>query len=133
MDNNSAFDQRYGHHARWDWDANASTITFTNPDELPLRIHVTVVGTTEGDSWQWTWANKNFEQFTKRDMEKVRAFGEQKGYDQLTTAFLSADEYTGWEMTAVAAYVLSAPGAYRFPTERGFAYVVYRSIQTADV
>jgi len=129
MDKNKAFDERYGLHARWDWDSDASTITFTDPAKPTLQIDVSVVGTTEGDSWEWSWANSNFEPETKRDMEKVRAFGEEKGYDPLTTAFLDADEFTGWEMTAVAAHVLGAPGAYRFPTERGFCYVIYRTIE----
>ena len=132
MDKNDALKERYGSHARWDWDSGASTLTFTDPSKPALRILVTVVGTTEGDSWEWTWANKNFEPFTKRDMEKVRTFGEENGYHQLTTAFLDADEYTGWEMTAVAAHVLGAPGGYRFPTARGFVYVVYRSFEEDD-
>lgn len=129
MDKNEAFNERNGPYARWDWDSDASTITFTDPAKPAIRIDVTVVGTTEGDSWEWSWANLNFEPKTKRDMEKVHEFGKGKGYDPLTTAFLDADEFTGWEMTAVAAHVLGAPGAYRFPTGRGFCYVIYRDIE----
>jgi hypothetical protein len=62
-------------------------------------------------------------------MEKVREFGEAKGYEQLTSAFLDADEYTGWEMTAVSAHVLDALGTYRFPTDDGHCYLNYRAIE----
>jgi hypothetical protein len=62
------------------------------------------------------------------DTEKVREFGEANGYDKLTSAFLVADEYTGWEMTAVAAHILNAPGGYRFPTDDGYCYLIYRKI-----
>jgi hypothetical protein len=31
-------------------------------------------------------------------------------------------------MTAVAAHILNAPGAYRFPTENGHCYLIYRKI-----
>ena len=62
-------------------------------------------------------------------MEKVREFGESNGYEKLTTPFLVADEYTGWEMTAVTEHVLEALGAYRFPTDHGFCYLAYRSVE----
>jgi len=62
-------------------------------------------------------------------MDKVREFGEANGYGKLTTPFLDADEYTGWEMTAVAEHVLNALGAYRFPTDDGFCYLAYRRVE----
>ncbi len=131
MDRNEGFRERYGSFDRWDWDDENAILIFSN-DGLPtLQIEVSVVGTTEGDSWEWSWGNPNFEPCTKRDIEKIREFGEAKGYNQLTSKFLTADEYTGWEMTAVAVHVLNALGSYRFPTERGFCYLVYRKIEKA--
>jgi hypothetical protein len=62
-------------------------------------------------------------------MERVRDFGMANGYDKLTTPFLDADEYTGWEMTAVTVHVLESPGSYRFQTEHGYCYLVYREIE----
>jgi hypothetical protein len=68
---------------------------------------------------------------TQVDMEKLREFGEVQGFDKLTTAFLEADEFTGWEMTATAVKVLDAFGSYRFPTGQGYCYLVYRKIRAA--
>jgi uncharacterized protein DUF6882 len=62
-------------------------------------------------------------------MGRVREFGETSGYEQLTSEFLDVDEYIGWNMTAVAAHVLDALGSYRFPTENGHCYLVYRNIE----
>jgi hypothetical protein len=129
MDKNEAFERQYGRHARWDWDDSLATLTFSGPDGPIVRIHCSVVGTTQGDQWQWSWANKNIPPHEKLDVEKVREFGEQNGYEKLTTAFLAADEYTGWEMTAVAEHILDALGAYRFPTDHGFCYLAYRNIE----
>jgi hypothetical protein len=129
IEKNQQFDAKYGDHERWDWDDNAATLTFPNGGVAKLRIHVSVAGTTEGDQWEWSWANRNFKAHTKLDMEKVREYGEAKGFDKLTTAFLDADEYTGWAMTSVAVHVLNAPGSYRFPTDRGYCYLVYRTIE----
>jgi len=132
MDKNKRFDERYGGRARWDWDDVAATLTFSDPVKSTVRIDVTVVGSTEGKSWEWSWANSNYELFSKRDMEKVREFGQANGYEQLTSAFLEADEDTGWEMTAIAANILDAPGAYRFPTDAGYCYLIYRKIEEIE-
>lgn len=127
---NDRFFQRYGRHERWDWDDEAVTLTFSDPVLPMVRIHVAVVGTTEGSSWQWSWANRNIPASNKRDMEKVREYGEANHLEKLTSGFLDADECTGWEMTAIAAHVLDAPGAYSFPTERGRCWLLYRQIES---
>jgi hypothetical protein len=129
MDKNDAFERRYGHHARRDWDGSSSILTFSDPSLPTVRVHCSVVGTTEGESWQWSWANKNIQPHEKLDIDKVREFGEENGYDKLTSPFLESDDYTGWEMTAVAEHVLNALGAYRFPTDCGFCYLIYRKIE----
>jgi len=129
MEKNNAFFSRYGKHAHWNWDDSSSTLTFTDPNLPTVRVDCSVVGTTEGNSWEWSWANKNTPPHAKIDMDKVREFGEENGYEKLTTPFLEADDFTGWEMTAVAEHVLNALGAYCFPTGRGFCYLAYRKIE----
>ncbi|MGB6720667.1 MAG: DUF6882 domain-containing protein [Terracidiphilus sp.] len=129
MERNSRFREHYGEFDRWDWDAEESVLTFSNAGDPKLRIHVSVVGTVEGGSWEWSWGNPNFGPNSKLDIEKVREFGEENGYEMLTSKFLTSDEYTGWEMTAVAAHVLGALGSYRFPTDDGFCYLIYREIE----
>jgi hypothetical protein len=129
MEKNDAFKCRYGHHASWDWDDSTSTLTFSDPNLQPVRVHCAIVGTTQGNQWQWSWANKNIPPREKVEMEKVRVFGETNGYAKLATPFLEADEYTGWEMTAVAEHILDALGAYRFPTDEGYCYLIYRKIE----
>lgn len=126
---NDRFREQYGLHARWDWDDERSTLTFSDPEKPTLEIDVSIVGSTEGNSWEWSWANANIPPQSKLDIEKVREFGEANGYEKLTAAFLEADEFTGWQMTAIAVHVLEAPGSYRFPTDRGFCYLVYRKIK----
>jgi len=133
MEKNEQFWKRHGRYKRWDWDDEAVTLTFSDPKKQTLRIQVTVVGTTKGNRWQWTWANRNFEERSRIGMEKVREFGEANGYKQLTTAFLDADEHTGWEMTSIASHVLKALGSYRFPTDEGFCYLVFRNIESTTV
>jgi hypothetical protein len=106
MEKNEKFRSRYGYFARWDWNDSLATLTFSGSDGPTVRIHCSVVGSTEGESWQWSWANKNLPPNSKLDMDTVRDFGEANGYEKLTTAFLAADEYTGWEMAAVTEHIL---------------------------
>jgi len=129
MEKNERFKEVYGGRARWDWDDVAVTLTFSDPVKSTVRIDVSVVGSIEGNSWQWSWANKNYKDRSRIGMDKVREFGEEKGYEALTSGFLEADEYTGWEITAIAAHLLNAPGAYRFPTDSGHVYLVYRNVE----
>jgi hypothetical protein len=133
IDKNQLFGERYGKYKRWDWDAETVTLTFSDPDKVPLRIDVAVVGTTKGNRWQWTWANRNFELRSRLGVEKVREYGELNGYEKLTSAFIDADEYTGWEMTSVAVHVLNALGSYRFQTDEGYCYLVYLRIQDVPI
>ena len=49
---NERFREKYGQHARWDWDDEHSTLTFSDPEKPTLDIGVSIVGTTEGNSWQ---------------------------------------------------------------------------------
>jgi hypothetical protein len=129
MEKNDAFFSKFGRHKRWDWDDSSATLIFSDATLPTVRVRCSMVGTTEGDSWQWSWANKNVPLLKKTDMEKVREFGETHGYEKLTAPFLVADEYTGWEMTAVTEHVLDALGGYRFPTDDGFCYLAFRSVE----
>jgi hypothetical protein len=133
QEKNDRFREKYGRYARWDWDHERGTLTFSDPQMPTLEIDVSIVGSTEGNSWEWSWANANLDRHTIIEMEKVKAFGEANGYEKLTSPFLEADEYTGWEMTSVAVHVLGAPGSYRFPTELGHCYLVYRKIKILTV
>ena len=126
---NNEFSSRYGDHARWEWDDEGSALTFSDPNLPTVRIDVSIVGTTEGNSWQWSWANRNIPEYNKRDIEKVRDYGEVNSLEELVSASLEADEHTGWEMAAVAAHVLDAPGAYSFPTDRGRCWLLYRRFE----
>ncbi|MBS1802856.1 MAG: hypothetical protein JST28_05785 [Acidobacteria bacterium] len=130
---NDEFWRRFGRHERWDWDDESATLTFTDPSLPTVRINVSIVGTVQGTSWQWSWANRNITASSKLGMEKVREYGEANSLEKLTSGFLEADEYTGWEMTAVAAHILNAPGAYSFPTEHGRGWLLYQQFQQLSV
>jgi len=119
---------------RWDYDLERETLTFSREGVPKVITSIQVVGTTSisGGTWLWGWANDRLPRNVTKSVEIVRAFGEAENIPELTTAKLPDDEYLGWAMTAVAARVLGAKGAYRCPGENGFIYLIYTSIGFAS-
>lgn len=118
---------------RWDYDLDAGTLTFSDAGLPKVIATIQVVGTTSQSSntWLWSWDNESLPECVKSRIREVRAFGLEKGVPQLTEASLPDDEYLGWAMTAIAARLLDAKGAYRCPREGGFTYVIYMDVHVA--
>jgi hypothetical protein len=119
---------------RWDYDFKRGTLTFSQDGVPKVRASIQVIGTTSisGGTWMWGWANESLPPNVTKEVAKVRAFGETENIAELKEQELPDDEHLGWELTAVAAKVLGAIGAYRCPDENGFVYLVYSSIGFAE-
>jgi hypothetical protein len=77
----------------------------------------------------WSWQNEGMPESPKQKMLQVRAFGKERRLRKLTTAMWSGDEADGWGMTAAAAYVLRAEGAYRSPEGQGALFMILRNVR----
>jgi hypothetical protein len=115
---------------RWNYDFARGTLTFSQEGVPKVRASIQVIGTTSisGKTWLWSWANKSLPPNVTKAAAKVRAFGATENIAELKEQELPDDEHLGWGLTAVAAKVLGAMGAYRCPGQNGFVYVVYSSI-----
>jgi hypothetical protein len=115
---------------RWDDDLDRGTLTFSQDGQPKVVAAIQVVGSTSLSSgtWLWSWANQCFPPCVTQEVERVRAFGELESLPASTEAKRPADEHVGWQMTAIAAKVLGAKGAYRFPAEDGFVYLLDSSV-----
>jgi hypothetical protein len=120
---------------RWDYEEDRGRITFSSNGIPKVIAEVLVVGTTsviEG-TWLWGWANKSTPAALTRALSAVRAFGEAEGLPVLTEPSWPADEYHGWEMTAIAAKLVGAKGAYRTPrTTGGHSYYLFTDLGFVD-
>ena len=65
-------------------------------------------------------------------LEAVRAFGRENSFEKLTAASWVGDETDGWEMTAVAAWVLEARGAYRAPSSDDALFMVLTEVEVVE-
>jgi hypothetical protein len=124
---------RIGNWEHWDYDLDAGTLIFSEKGVPQVAADIQVVGTTStaSQTWLWGWANDCLPTSVTTRILEVREFGQTQQVSQLTEPQLSDDEYLGWEMTAVAARIINAKGAYRCPSTRGFLYLVYTAVRFA--
>jgi len=106
---------------RFDYDVDAGTLMFSDERERRVVAEAQIVGTTSlrsGD-WLWAWANSDWPQSRTAGARAVREFGERHGVGELICGSLEDENLNalGWGLTAVAARVTGALGAYRPPRE----------------
>ena len=121
---------------RYDYDLQAGTLTFSDNGVAKVVAEIQVVGTTSNraNNWLWAWANDHWPPERTTDSQKVLRFGEEHGICELTHDYVEDDDinHLGWELTAVAARITDALGAYRPPDETGAMFLLYRSIAWAS-
>ncbi|HEX4001728.1 MAG TPA: hypothetical protein VHX36_03715 [Candidatus Acidoferrales bacterium] len=115
---------------RWRCDLDHGTLTFLRDNAPKVRASIQAIGgvPSGSKSWVWAWANASLPKQVTEVAGKVRAFGEREKLAQLLEESIPADDYLGWEMTALAAKLTGATGAYRCKSALGLLYVTYTSI-----
>ena len=118
----------------WHLDQDTRKLTFSENGKVKVIADAQIVGSysTYSHTWKWSWANDTVDDGMKKDIGKVKAYGEQHGYKDLTTARWECDEDDARTMTAVAGYLLKSKGAYRGPMEDGYVFILITDIKWAD-
>ena len=73
-------------------------------------------------------ASRLRKQVTSYDI-KVRQYGDKNRFEKLTEPKWTAEEVDGWEMTAIAAYLLKAKGAYRVKDDKIYIFMIFKQIE----
>jgi hypothetical protein len=127
---------KIGSYEHWFYDQMTGELTFSHNGEKKLIIDYEEVGSVSEatNTFLWAWANANIEEKVRSEIIKVEKYGGSRGFDKLTDGKWKADLYDGWEMTAIASYLLKAKGAYRVPSNNGrlFSFMIFKSIRWAD-
>ena len=70
---------------RWDYSMEEATLAFSENGQVKVICDMQVVGSTNGDSWEWSWGNTNFPLACRQLMQVVNEFGQEKKWEKLTT------------------------------------------------
>jgi hypothetical protein len=119
-----------GSFKKYDWHQDSGQLIFTRDDRTQLVTDFQFVGgvSSRSHTWLWSWANHSILEPVKQQIRRVRTLGEEQRFLKLACARWPADEGDGWDMAAVAAYLLQAKGAYRSPSDYGSSFLVITKI-----
>jgi hypothetical protein len=115
----------FDHYARWDYDEDARALSFTDPDRATLIADVRIVGAyTESHTFVWGWDTHPDGGLLVAGLDSLRMFGEVRNMSALATSGWPAKLADGWEMTAVAGYLLGCQGVYRADFDDRFWFML---------
>lgn len=127
---------KIGDYQNWYYDQSTGELTLSDNGIKKLIVDYEEVGSLslKSNTWLWAWQNPHLEKKIKSEIVRVRDFGRKRGFEKLTNAKWTADEYDGWEMTAIAAYLMNAKGAYRAPSSDSmlYSFMIYKNIRWVD-
>jgi hypothetical protein len=132
----AALQERYGvgTYDHYHWDQGTGELVFSREGRPGLVADVQFVGSTSSEigTWLWSWANPSIDEAVRRRVREVREYGEEHGFLKLAAAHWTGGEEQAWEMTAVAALLLRARGAYRSPEHRGSTFLLITDLRWAQ-
>ena len=113
-------------YARWDFDEDARTLAFTDPQRPTLVADVRIVGSysPQANTFQWSWATYEHDHLVIAGIPSLRTYGEVRGLTRLSTNEWPAKLAEGWEMTALAGYLLGCAGVYRAEYDDRFWFML---------
>lgn len=121
-------------YERYDWSQATGQLVFSHGGVARVIADIAFVGSvsTSAETWLWSWANETVCERIKASMRAVRDHGDKHRYHKLSAAHWPATHEDGWEMTAIAALLLNARGAYRTPDETGFTFMIMTRVGWAQ-
>jgi hypothetical protein len=121
-------------HYHWDLDQASGKLVFSENGTPRVIARVQIVGSysTSSHTWKWSWADDTVLKEMKKETEKVKRYGEQHGFKELTTSQFECDEDYAWTLITATAYVLKYKRAYRTSIDNGYMYMLISDIRWAD-
>jgi hypothetical protein len=116
--------------ADWSVDQDAGTIVFDSPEGIRAVAPVQIIGTydTLEGTWLWGWDNPFVAPTLAEHAKRVLAFGQEQGFEVLTTRILTCPEEQCWELTALACMLCDAQGAYRGPADTSRVFFTFGAV-----
>jgi len=121
-------------HERWDIDQDTGQLVFSDGGIPTVVATIQFAGSysTTSRTWLWGWANPSVRTALVEKLAAVRDYGERYDLAPLVEAKWDATEADGWDMVAVASYLLKTKGVYRPPAGSAIAFVVITDIRKIE-
>lgn len=118
--------------ANWFYNQSSETLRLYNEDSDEIYFKYIPVGTfsQKTKTWLWSWANENSVEIGKIETLKLKQFGQNNNYEKLINEHFEGDEFTGWELTAIAFDKIKAIGTYRVISDHLEKYFLLTEIIT---
>jgi hypothetical protein len=131
-------DRGYGlnRYRRMEYEQETGKMIFSNEGELNrVFADYQIVGSLsqKSNTWLWSWDNPYLLENTMQEIRKVKDFGDSNNLDRLTTPKWEATEKDAWDMTAIAAGILKAKGAYSFLSDDIRVFMVFTRLKIIGV
>lgn len=121
-----------GKFHRMDYEQETGRMIFSDVGVVPKVVaDFQIIGSLSQRSgtWLWAWDNPYLLENTTTAVQAVRRYGEKNRITRLTEPKWKASEQDAWDMTAVAALILKARGAWSFPSDDIRAFAVLTDIR----
>lgn len=115
---------------QWSVDQGAGTIQFQFADGRTATAPAQFIGSinTKDGTWLWAWENPSITEPLRQHALAVRAYGKEHGHELLTTRKFPCDEELAWRLTALAAKLNNAQGAYRAPAGTALLFLTFGKV-----
>jgi hypothetical protein len=124
---------RIGEYDRFNWSQEEGLIVFSTASVPKVVADIQFVGSYSDTTktWLWAWANGAVLEHLTGDAKRMRAIGEKKGWEKLTTGKWAGTEEDGWCMATLQAAMTDADMAYRTPFDQGKTYLTLKNVRWA--
>ncbi len=131
-------EQEYGptKFNRMDYEQETGKMIFSDVGAVPRVVaDYQIVGSLSesSGSWLWSWDNPYLLEIVIRDIWGVKAYGDEYDMEKLVNPKWEANEKDAWDMTAIAANLLKAKGAYSFKSDDIRVFVIFTRISQVGV
>ncbi len=112
-------------------DQETGRITFYFRDGTTVSAPVQIVGTysPQTGSFMWATANPSMDERLTRASRAARDWAKAKGLANWSESSFASSEAESWEITAVAARLDGAMGAFRAPTDGPVVFLVFGEVE----
>ena len=120
-----------GEEENWAADQDSGRIEFAFVDGTVAEAEMQIIGTynTLDGTFLWAWDHPSVQVPLRMHAKLAREFGEKHGLATYTERIIECTEDEAWELTAVAARLGNANGAYRGPAGTALVYITFGEIK----